>query len=128
MSDDLAITRMKVAFAFHVATMIVDADDRVDPKEMLMMTEAFPRELLDGLAFVDDKNQFTGDYYAAVDEALEVLPGYLSDEEKLRLVTIFARISFSDGDLDLREGTLLMEAAQYLGLSEAQVRAHLFQN
>ena len=122
---DLDLTRLKVAFAFHVAKMIVESDDDVDPREMSVMTDAFPRELLDGLDFVDDKDGFTDTYHDAVVSALEELPGRLTTEEKLHLVTIFARASFADGTLHEREQELLVEAAAYLGINADQVGDHL---
>lgn len=122
---DLELTRLKVAFAFHVAKMIVESDNDVDPREMTVMTDAFPRELLDGLDFVDENGRFTSEYHDAVVSALEVLPGTLSQSEKLRLVAIFTQASVADGQLKQRERALIIEAAAYLGVSADQVVAHL---
>ena len=122
---DLELTRLKVAFAFHVATMIVESDHHVDPREMKVMSDAFPRDLLDGFDFVNEKSGFTETYHDALDRALELLPGQLTSEEKLALVTLFARASLADGRLAERERELVVQAAAYLGLSSEQVVEHL---
>ena len=121
MSEDLSIIRLKVAYAFHVAQMIMEADDNVDPREMVRMTEAFPRELLDGLNFVDEHDSFTTEFYDALDEAAEVLPFELSLREKLALVAIFARVTGADGEMDERERELLIDAAEFLGVPRSDV-------
>ncbi len=119
------VTRLKVAFAYRVASMIAEADEDVDPKEMVLLTEAFPRELLDGLGFIDESEGFTSSYHEAILEALEVLPEALELREKLGLITLFTRMVYADGVLHAREAQLLIEAGEYLGLSREQIREHL---
>lgn len=117
--------RLKIAFAWRVASMIAEADKDLSAAEMLLLTEAFPRELLDGLGFVDAEGQFTDAYHQAVLEALEDLPEMLPEDEKLGLVTLFARVVYADGVLHAREAMLLIEAGEYLGLSKERLRDHL---
>ena len=119
------ITRYKVAFAYRVASMIAEADDDVSTEEMVLLTEAFPRELLDGLGFVDDNEGFTDAYHEAILGALEVLPDQLPEKEKLGLITLFTRMVYADGVLHPREAQLLIEAGEYLGLSKAALQEHL---
>lgn len=119
------ITRYKVAFAYRVASMIAEADDDVSTEEMVLLTEAFPRELLDGLGFVDDAAGFTDAYHEAILGALEVLPDHLPEDEKLGLITLFTRMVYADGALHPREAQLLLEAGEYLGLSRDKLSEHL---
>ncbi len=89
------------------------------------MTKAFSRELLDGFCFVDEQDLFTDAYHTALEQALETLPTTLDVDEKLHLVTLFARVCLADGDVNPRERELLHQAATYLGLTHGQVARHL---
>lgn len=125
MSEIDELTPLKVAFAYRVASMIAEADESVSAQETLLLTEAFPHELLDGLGFVDEAGGFTDTYHEAILEALEVLPTRLDAEAKLGLITLFTRMVYADGVLHAREAQLLIEAGEYLGLSREDMREHL---
>ena len=116
---------LKVAFAYRVANMIAEADKVFTDAEFEALSEFFPRELLDGLGFVDENEQYTDVYHKAVARSLEDLPDLLGVSEKLGLITLFVRMCYADGALHPLEAELIRDSAAILGLSSEQLDAHL---
>ena len=120
-----AVQRLKLAFGVCIGRAIIDADRDVDYSEFRLFGRIFPRVLLREEGFVDDQNQFTEHLAAAWLEACAVLPGALSEGDKLDLLTLFHGTSMADGSLDERESAVIREAATLLGVAVDTLDAHL---
>lgn len=119
------IDRLKLAFAVSLAKAVVDADERTDYAEFKLFGQLFPRHLLEEHGFVDADGMFTEALAEAWLEARQVLPGALSEEDKLDVLALFQGVSLADDEVDARERDVVEEAAELLGVSIDAVSRHL---
>lgn len=112
--------RMRLSFALHFATRIVEADGVVRPGEHEFMAGVFPPALLDRLGL--DQESARHEYFEA---AREQLAGRLGHHDKLGLISLFFSACYADGSLDAREMRVLREAGEILGLDRQAVVKYL---
>lgn len=112
--------RMRLAFARHFSTKIVEADGVVRDGEAEFMTSVFPAELLERLGLTHDAVQ--QEYLEA---ARDSLGGILGHHDKLGLIGLFFSACYSDGSLDAKEMRILKEAGDWLGLTREEVVKYL---
>ncbi|MBT3218213.1 MAG: hypothetical protein HN348_03910 [Proteobacteria bacterium] len=119
--------RLKLAFAVYIAQLIIEADNRIDYREMKLWGQLFPRNLLRQASFVDDEGNLNADFEQARQEALITLPGSLSLDEKLELLTVLHGASMADGELEAHELDVLAKGADLLGIPPTTFTTHLAQ-
>ena len=119
------LDRLRVAFSVFIAKLIVDADGVVDFGELRLLSQVFPDPLLVEMGFLDRQGGFTDAYRDAYAEAIRVLPGRLSTDEKLELISVFHRAAMADGELIQAELLVLREASEVLGLPLSTLSTHL---
>ena len=112
--------RMRLAFARHFSTRIVEADGVVRSDEKAFMDEMFPMDLIERLGLADAAVQ--AEYLEA---ACANLAGRLGHHDKLALIGLFFSACFADGSLDAREMRVLKEAGDQLGLKREEVVKYL---
>ncbi len=118
-THDLA--RLKLAFAYHLAELVVDADGQVQPMETAFLERAFPRAHLAEQGLIDDEGAWTTVFSATVEEALRVLPNALSRDEKGALMEVLRQASASDQEgAHEHEQNVLLVAARLLGLNPSE--------
>lgn len=110
------IERLQLAFAWHLSQQVVDADGLVHPAESEFLDRHFPREKLAAHGLIDDQGRFTDAFGEAVEQALTVLPGALSIDDKRRLMGILAEAARAEGHTAEAESNVLIVAARILGL------------
>lgn len=117
--------QLKLAFSWHVAREILDADMEIAEGEEQWMAKAFPREALVDAGFVDNGGHPTAYYETCLGEALVTLPDVLSFDEKILLVrTLFAG-TLADDEFHHEEGNVLVKAAHLLGLNSDDIEQAL---
>ena len=119
--------RLKLAFAVYIAQLIVEADNRIDYLEIKLWGQLFPRNLLRQASFIDDEGNLSESFEKARQEALYVLPGTLSIDEKLELLTLLHGASMADGELEAHELDVLRKGADLLGIPPNTFTTHLAQ-
>lgn len=112
--------RMRLAFARHFSTKIVEADGVLRDGEAEFMAHVFPSEMMERLGLIDDAAQL--EYLEA---AHRTLGGTLGYHDKLGLIGLFFSACYSDGSLDAREMRILKEAGEWLGLTREEVVKYL---
>ncbi|MBX2798780.1 MAG: TerB family tellurite resistance protein [Myxococcales bacterium] len=112
--------RMRLAFARHFSTRIVEADGVVREGEEEFMNSVFPAELIASLGL--DGPAAQGEYLQA---AQACLAGRLGHHDKLALIGLFFSACYADGSLDAREMRVLKEAGECLGLTREEVVKYL---
>ena len=101
-----------------------DLYDRYEDGSLLANRNAAVQDYGHGMVF-DENEQYTDVYHKAVARSLEDLPDLLGVGEKLGLITLFVRMCYADGTLHPLEAELIKDSAEMLGLSPAQLDAHL---
>lgn len=117
---EMAIERLRLAFALRFTERIMDADGVVRDREVAFLGEVFPPDLVSVLGL--DTPALRDEYFAA---AAERLPAELGHHDKLALVGLFFSACFCDGSLDAREMRVLREAGELLGLTREEVVRYL---
>ena len=112
--------QMLVAFAMRVAEEIVGADEVVEDAEIEFLQKVFPFELTERLGLHDPST-----YQALGDRARAELPNLLGHHEKLALLGLFYSACYADGVLEVRELTVMREAAEQLGLEKQEIVDYL---
>jgi uncharacterized tellurite resistance protein B-like protein len=116
---------LRLAFAYHVVHQIVGADQTLDASELRFVKHRFPASKLQRAGFLDASGGLTTRYTRAAGEAVIELPTRLTRLEKLAVLDLLLDASLADGEFHPAEGRLLLHAARLLGLSTADVDAHL---
>jgi uncharacterized tellurite resistance protein B-like protein len=125
LANPAQVDRLRVAYAVHVAQLIIDADGILDMEEATALGGFFPDFLLHACGFLDDNGRLNDEYNRAVAEAITDLPGQLGLALKLELITLFHAACMADGELHGNEIAVLMQAAEALGVSRKQMHRHL---
>jgi hypothetical protein len=120
-----SIEAIRLAYALHVVRSIVDADDVMTLGEMRLVAEQLPAALLFAHGLIDEDGSFTDYYVEALDGAAARLREAMTLDERLELVALFHRATVADGVLEVAEYDRLRDAWRELGLSDAEVSAHL---
>lgn len=119
------VGRLKLAFGVSIARAIIDADRKVDYGEFNLFGRIFQRPALRAAGFLDGDDQFNEALAEAWMEACAVLPGALTEDEKLDLIALFYGTSMADDELDDREMSVIREAATLLGVDDETLDRHL---
>ena len=117
---DAEIERMRLAFAYHYARCIVEADGEVLEEEEVFIKTVFPSHLMRRLGLDDE-----AEAKACFSLSLEHLPVALGHHDKLAMVGLFFSACYSDGRLDAREMRVLRQAGEALGLTRHEVAGYL---
>jgi len=111
------------AFAYATAEDIIVADERLTRSEVDVLRELDESMRKAGLMRT---NGTLVDHFDEVRaQAEDKLATLLSSDDKLRLITLFHKVSRVDGDLDKREGVHMKHAAEVLGLPQQEYLDHL---
>lgn len=124
MADTFTRDELTLAFTWHLARQVADADFDVTDGELSWMDLHFPTDKLKAAGFVDHSGP-TRRYEDALGEALASLPDDLALEEKLGLITVLFEGTLADDEFHHTEGNVIVRAAQLLGVSNSQLDAHL---
>ena len=127
MDEVFSIDQLKLAFTYHIVNQILESDDEMVPAEARFLERTFPKEVLSGSGFVDEKGRYTARWQDALGEALLELPVRLSVEDRLTVLETFYQAAISDDDFQYIEGNILVRAARLLGLKPEQFTARLEQ-
>lgn len=117
---DRETERMRLAFALHYATRIVEADGIVHDDEEAFLASVFPESLVERLGLSDPRTR--EEYLQA---ATQLLASRLGHHDKLALVGLFFSACYADGSLDAREMRVLKNAGDRLGLQRDEVVKYL---
>jgi hypothetical protein len=109
---------LELAFQLHVFDEVIAADAVQTEREKEFLDLCFPSEVLRTAGFVDEAGARTPRFQAATAEALATLPGRLSLAAKLDLLEAIFRLAVVDRTFRIGEGTVLLQAARALGLSD----------
>ncbi len=113
--DEMHIERLKIAFVWQFAYMVVSADDNVDESEARFMQQLFPTPLLQSLDLVDELGEFKEPAFTlAKTEALQVLPGALSIPDRVEILRTLQKAAWADGVLLPQETRVFRMARQLL--------------
>lgn len=113
--------QLKLAFRWHVAREITDADMEIAEGEIDWMIRTFPRQLLVDNGFVDGNGDITTDFEEALGESRVQLPRILSLDEKLALLGELFQVTLADDEFHHEEGNVLFRAATQLGVSSTEL-------
>jgi uncharacterized tellurite resistance protein B-like protein len=117
--EGFELPELHLAFAYHHAQLVVQADGRVVEEEARLLEEAFPFDDIIAARFFDPSTkQFTPRFGEALRMAIEVLPEALSGEGKFVLMGLLLKLCLVDGDYHPREAAVLLRAGLMLGVSE----------
>lgn len=116
---------MKLAFAVWIAKMIAEANGVLDLSEIRVLTTRFPNDLLRSFYLLDEMSNPTATFTKLSRQAIAVLPGALSLEEKLEIVTVFHEVCMADDELAQSELLVLREASEALGIPVRELSTHL---
>lgn len=116
---------LKLAFAWHVAREIMDADLEVAEGEVQWLAKHFPADALSTAGFTDASGDPTERYHSALGQALVQLPEMLEGGEKKQLLGTFFSATLADDEFKREEATALVKAAKLLGLSMADLDSFL---
>lgn len=119
------LEQLKLAFTWHVARRVIDADGATHQDEAAWLAERFPADQLTRAGFIDTQGAPTSTFENALAEALEVLPTALHKPGRLALLETFLGASLADQELHHTEWSVLLEAAQQLGIQPHEFDAHL---
>ena len=106
---------LMLAFGHHVAQRVIAADRRIDPREVLLLHDLYPRRAMEAAGLVDAEGHFTDAFEEAAREGARALPALLSDEEKLDLLRWWRLVARADNRLDPAEDETLLRAGTLLG-------------
>lgn len=118
------VDQLKLAFAYHIVRQIVGADGEFGAAEQRWIARAFPPTTLETSGFLD-RNLLTMAFERALETALVELPQRLTLEEKLDLLETFLDASLADEQLHHTEGSLIVKAAELLGVPPDALDKHL---
>lgn len=124
-AEDLAIADLELAFLQYMVGRVSAADRVVTTAEQQRIDVICPPDALRRAGFVDAAGAPTALAEAARVRALMELPGALSEDRRLALVTPLAGLATVDGVVDLREKSYVSTAGQLLCLSIPAIAAHL---
>ena len=128
MSDDthgaMTMERLEVAFGLDVLRRVAAADGTEDVAEWEAIRRAWPDRVLRQHGFLD-QDGLTRSWAEAAAEARGVLPDRLPKARKLLLLGFFHSVAMADGELHPREVQEIHMAATALGVSVAELGAHL---
>lgn len=119
------IERLKLAFAYDVVRRIVGADGTIDFDEVQFIEQSYPMRLLQLHGFIGPDGVFTDAFEDQVRLARVVLREQLAIQDRLALVSVFMDAAVADDDFHPGEGSVLVEAAQALGISSEKLFDHL---
>jgi uncharacterized tellurite resistance protein B-like protein len=124
-AEDLGLEELKLAYLQDMLGRIAGADGVIVAPEKDMIDAICPPEALQKAGLADADGKATALAESATVRAMMVLPGALSQEERLQLVTPLAALCAVDGSVDLREKSYVAMAGYLLGLSIPVLSAHL---
>lgn len=116
---------LKLAFLRHLLGEVARADHEVRPEEAALIDAVCPPDDLRRAGLVDALGQPTELGKAAGTRALVELPALMTEGEKLDMLTQLIELSVVDGQIDRNEGSVLLIAAELLGLSPSALDRHL---
>jgi uncharacterized tellurite resistance protein B-like protein len=117
--------QMKLGFAVWIAKLIADANGVLDLSEIRILNKRFPNDLLRKFELVDDMANPTETFKRVSRQAVGVLPGVMTLDEKLELVTVFHEVCLADQQLAQSELLILREASEALGVPVRVLSSHL---
>ena len=117
--------QLKLALCWHLVEEVVGADAVAGHAERRYQDVLFPRDVLFQEGFCDEDGVLTAELEVARRQALAELPGRLALDAKLEIVTMCVDAVVADDTVDPRELGALREAARILGLTDAELDAHL---
>ena len=109
--EEFELYRLKYVLAIYLVQQVVLADEKTTEEELDFIKEHFPKELLQSLNLLDEKEMSV-----LLEKALKVLPGKLSLQGKLDIIGMCFGASASDGDVDIREVATIQVAAEILNV------------
>jgi uncharacterized tellurite resistance protein B-like protein len=112
--DRLHLEKLKIAFAWQCAYMMVAADGKVVPEERAFMSRVFPETLLHAVELMEEGGRFVESFGAIKRQALEVLPTALSLEERIELLGLLHEAAMADGTIVPEEVEVFKTAAAML--------------
>lgn len=125
MAQTFTRDELTLAFTWHLARQVTDADFDVTDGELSWMDRNFPMKNLWAADFVGENGAPTLRYEDALGEALVVLPDELRLDEKLALITMLFELTLADDEFHHTEGSVIVRAAQLLGVTNSELDAHL---
>ena len=117
--------KLKLAFSWHIAKEITDADLEIAEGEEAWMSKVFPRDTLVDAGFIDSDGKATSEFESCLGEALAMLPEVLPLSEKLIMLTTLFEGTLADDDFHHEEGNVLVKAASLLGVRPSELDEHL---
>jgi uncharacterized tellurite resistance protein B-like protein len=124
-AEELDLDALKLAFLQYMLGRVGGADKVATAREKALFDTICPPESLRRSGLADAAGQPTALADPARIRALMVLPGALSEAERLRLITPLAELAAVDGSVDLREQSYVASAGQLLALSLSTIAEHL---
>lgn len=115
--------QLRLTFIYDVVQKIAAADEQLMRQEVGLLELFSPRLIEAGLMAAD------GTLHAEWDDTLaqshDLLPSALDELGKLEVLATFRDACTVDGELDLREGAVMLQAATALGISAEAYLDHL---
>jgi hypothetical protein len=119
------IELLKTALSYKITTDIVVSDQDIDGSEQKLIFDRFPYEDMVASGLINKDGYKTPKLHKLVEEAIDTLPGVLSEEDRLQLFDGFIDVVAADDELQEGEAAALREAAVLLGLSDDAIDARM---
>ena len=119
------LEQMKLAFCWHLARRIVQADTVVQVAESEWLQGRFPEQDLRDAGLIDDAGSESGAFNAILGQAMVDLPDVLDLQGKFEVLQALFDATLADAEFHHREGDALVNAGRLLGMSTTDIEAFL---
>lgn len=117
--------QLTLAFGHHIAQKVIGSDGALDPRELALLHDVYPRSRMEAAGFVSADGRFTDRFEEAARMAMTALPGLLDGDEKRRLIHDWYMLAMADKTYARSEDVVLHRAGEVLGLDTEAIDALL---
>lgn len=120
-----SIDSLKMAFCWHLARRIMQADTVVEVSEAVWLLDRFPLDALQAAGLADKQGAETEDFSEILGQAMVVLPDALDLSGKFEVLKSLFDATLADADFHHQEGHALIKAGRLLGMSTSEIEQFL---
>ena len=124
-SESPTVEQMKLAFCWHLARRIVQADTVVQVAESEWLQERFPEQDLRAAGLTDESGSESKSFNAILGQAMVDLPDVLDLQGKFEVLKALFDATLADAEFHHREGDALVNAGRLLGMSTTEIEQFL---
>ncbi len=123
--SEFSRAQLTLALGHHIAQKVIGSDGALDPRELALLHDVYPRARMEAAGFVSEQGHFTPSFEEAARMAMTALPGLLDADEKRALLRDWYMLAMADKTYTRSEDVVLHRAGEVLGLDVEQVDALL---